>query len=367
MINWLREINRSRNLFLKKQKLNLRLKLTCILTSKRNAKFSNQSSVSRHIVFPFIGKGIGDGIVIGGIINSLTKNNYKVSIVADKRTHFLFAHHPGVENAFLYDKKSPHDTYEKLKACNPITFVDSHEITHSSADTFNIIRFAKPAHTIGFNNGYSIYDRVVKLSNPLGHVSTRYVDLLNHLDIEVNSAYDYCVFIPDQNKAEALEFLANTKGKRIVSFVPYGSVIERFFSEEQITTILSHLSNLNKHIHIVIIGEQHKIQHIPNSDNITKNTLTSFLTAAQIINESSVIISPDTSIVHLSRAFNKRIICVYPFKTLSNGANNSIAWGANHKLATQINLMERRIMDSDINLIIKYIDAEIKKALMDSL
>ncbi|MGJ3448626.1 hypothetical protein [Enterobacter sp. PTB] len=56
-----------------------------------------------HLVIPFIGKGIGDAVVIGGAIDTLVKNNYRVSIIADKRTHFLFKEWSNLESLYFYD------------------------------------------------------------------------------------------------------------------------------------------------------------------------------------------------------------------------------------------------------------------------
>jgi ADP-heptose:LPS heptosyltransferase len=211
----------------------------------------------------------------------------------------------------------------------------------------------KPVKTIGFINKYKIYDQVISSYDLQGHISNRYTALLSYLELPSES-YEYSISVPEKNQDEAAKLLSGIKEKYIVTFAPYGSVRERFFSEQQIAAVLSYFSDSDD-VHVVIIGEQHKIKHIDDAKNVTKNHYSSFFTAAEIIKRCDLVISPDTSIVHLSRAFNKKIVCVYPFKILGNGANNAAVWGPNYALAHQIKLTERNIMDTDINIILNSI------------
>ncbi|MGX5055980.1 glycosyltransferase family 9 protein [Enterobacter asburiae] len=359
MIKWLRKVNRSKNYVLKRIKLRLKLNLLSSIASvTRNHKIGPKSH-SNHLIIPFIGKGIGDAVVIGGVIGMLVKHNYRVSVIADKRTYFLFKEWENLEGLYFYDPKNKMPLARILKNLPPFVFVDSHEITHSNVDTFDLIRIIKPYKIIGFTNKYRIYDEVVKINNPLAHISTRYIDLLEHLGISATD-YDYSVLIPDEDAKVARDFIQNTTRKKTIAFIPYGSVSERFFSDKQIKAITVHLAKYRDLFHVIIVGEQHKIKSIPDTDNVTKNTIPSFFSAAQIIKDSALVISPDTSFVHVSRAFKKKLICIYPFKILDSSADNADVWGPNYKLAIQVRLKERRLMDADIRSILTLIDEQLK-------
>lgn len=359
MIAWLRKVNRSKNYVLKRTKLRLKLNLLSTVTALARSLKAGREMDTNHLVIPFIGKGIGDAIVIGGVIETLVKHNFRVSVIADKRTHFLFKEWSNLEKLYFYDPKNKKELVKTLRKLNPFVFVDSHEITHSNVDIFNLIRIVKPSKTIGFTNKYRIYDDVVNVKNPLGHISTRYKDLLEHVGIAATD-YDYTVLIPGEDAEAAEKFIQKTTTKKIIAFIPYGSVSERFFSLEQIQAISRHVAQYHQLFHIIILGEQHKIKSIPDSECVTKNTTPSFFSAAQIIRDSALVISPDTSFVHVSRAFNKRLICVYPYKILVAPANNADIWGPNYTLATQVRLKERRVMDADILPILELIDQQIK-------
>ncbi|EFJ7595008.1 glycosyltransferase family 9 protein [Escherichia coli] len=359
MIQWLRKVNRSRNYILKRAKLRLKLNLLSTIATLSRTLKAEQDLSSNHLVIPFIAKGIGDAVVIGGVIDTLVKNNFRVSVIADKRTFFLFNEWENLDGLYLYNPDNKKELLNALAKITPFIFIDSHEITHSNIDTFNLIRLTRPYKTIGFTDEYRIYDEVIKIRNPLAHISTRYIDLLDHFGIPAED-YEYSVIIPHEDADASREFIKKTTDKKIVSFIPYGSVSERFFSDSQIKAITSHMAKYVNSHHMIILGEQHRIASIPDSENVTKNITPSFFSAAQIIKDSELVISPDTSFVHVSRAFKKKLICVYPFKILVAPADNADVWGPNYKLATQVRLKERRVMDADIRPILKLIDEHLK-------
>ncbi|MCM7511628.1 lipopolysaccharide heptosyltransferase family protein [Enterobacter hormaechei] len=359
MIKWLRKANRSKNYYLKRTKLKLKLSLLSEITARARSKNIGHDLGTDHLVIPFIAKGIGDAVVIGGVIDTLVKNDFQVSVIADKKTHFLFKEWTTLAGLYLYEPHNKKPLLNELKTIGPFAFIDSHEITHSNIDTFNLIRLARPFRTVGFTEKYRIYDEVINIKHPQSHISTRYVDLLERLGISVTD-YDYSVIIPEKDAAAARKFMQKTTDKKIISFIPYGSVSERFFSDLQIEAITNHISKYSHSYHTIIIGEQHKIAAIPDSENVTKNTVPSFFSAAQIIKDSALIISPDTSFVHVSRAFNKKIICVYPFKIIGESADNADVWGPNYKSAIQLRLKERRVMDADVRPILNMIDEQLK-------
>ncbi|SNY66901.1 glycosyltransferase family 9 protein [Enterobacter sp. CC120223-11] len=359
MKHFLKKLNRKKNYFLKSKKLALKLHLiTALAARKKSDNNLEYKDKLDYIILPFIGKGIGDAIVIGSVVETLANHGYRVLIISDKRTHFVFEHNKYVEKLFLYDKTNSREIIDELKRYPKSVFVDSHEITKDSVEAFKLIKDIKPFKTIGFNDKYKIYDHAITSYDILGHVSNRYVALLSYLNLP-EEAYEYSVAIPEKNKVEAAGFLSGLKAKYVVTFTPYGSVRERFFSEKQIVAVLDYFKTCSD-VHVVIIGEQNKIKHIPDDTNITKNHHGEFFTAAELVRCSDLVVSPDTSIVHLARAFNKRIVCVYPFKILSHGANNAVAWGPNYSRARQIKLVEKNIMDADINVILSAIEEEIQ-------
>lgn len=55
---------------------------------------------------------------------------------------------------------------------------------------------------------------MINISQPLGHISTRYVDLLNRLGIIVDD-YDYTVMIPEEDAQTARNFIRKITTKKL--------------------------------------------------------------------------------------------------------------------------------------------------------
>ena len=66
---------------------------------------------------------------------------------------------------------------------------------------------------------------------------------------------------------------------------------------------------------------------------------------AELIKKADLIVSPDTSIVHLARAFDKKMICIYR-KELGKEDKNSIIWGPNSEKAKVI-FVEEKVRDGE--------------------
>jgi len=66
---------------------------------------------------------------------------------------------------------------------------------------------------------------------------------------------------------------------------------------------------------------------------------------AELIKGANLVVSPDTSIVHLARAFDKKMICIYR-KELEKEDKNSILWGPNSEKAKVI-FVEEKVKDGE--------------------
>jgi ADP-heptose:LPS heptosyltransferase len=61
-----------------------------------------------------------------------------------------------------------------------------------------------------------------------------------------------------------------------------------------------------------------------------------------LIHEADMVISPDTSIVHISAAWKKPLVCVY-----KNITDNNDLWAPGYKNASQIIVNKRKISDME--------------------
>ena len=91
-----------------------------------------------------------------------------------------------------------------------------------------------------------------------------------------------------------------------------------------------------------------------------------FFYGACIVKLADLIITTDTSIVHLANAYNKRMICVYNNRRLDYGESNNIVWGPNYENALQLFTKANKgtpdgdyIRDFDVEEMYPYIDKDL--------
>ena len=108
---------------------------------------------------------------------------------------------------------------------------------------------------------------------------------------------------------------------------PYGASKHKSFSIETLEEIINYLKDKNIAIILVYFEDKYKELeffekkysnvYIPeNIDNILDTTL--------LIKKSDYVVSPDTSIVHIASALNKKIITVYPPKGGKYGVDHLV-------------------------------------------
>ena len=132
-----------------------------------------------------------------------------------------------------------------------------------------------------------------------------------------NKSYD--VFYPEKNKLDALSFLSLFESSKIIIGLNIeGSNDEKKISNEDVKKIILGLHAINNNIIIILLhkpGDKDWIsQLIPNEASLyafPSYPTESILDLAAIIDSLDLIISPDTSIVHMACAFNKPLVAIY--------------------------------------------------------
>ena len=175
------------------------------------------------------------------------------------------------------------------------------------------------------------------------HISELYIKILKFLGIKnINSSYD--VFSSDY----LLKSL-DLKNKKYCVFNPYAASKHRSFSTENIEKILKIILEKD-YEKLILIGNEDKIRELKKL-NISKENKVKIIETrgmsevAELIKGANLVVSPDTSIVHLARAFDKKMICIYR-KELGKEDKNSILWGPNSEKAKVI-FVEEKVKDGE--------------------
>lgn len=144
------------------------------------------------------------------------------------------------------------------------------------------------------------------------------IDILRLLNINpINKHYD--IFLSQLHKSKSSKFLSKfDQSKVLIGFNLEGSSIDRRISKEDATIIIEGLAKISKNIIFLLINK-------PGNDKITNEIITneissfvfpclrtnSVLDIAAIINDLDLVISPDTSIVHMACAFKTPLLAIY--------------------------------------------------------
>jgi ADP-heptose:LPS heptosyltransferase len=335
LLEYIKYLNRQRNLKIKPFKVAIKLAL---LNRKKKARSKFFLEKYHSVAILMNDQGIGDAIVTSYLIHTLRENGFSVYVVAEKRIVFLFEEFISVDGVLFYDKKKSIKQIKKqlinIKIDVVVDLVDQGDNTVRRSQ---IIQAIAPLHTIGFNQEkFKLYDTSIPYKQYTTHISMRSQKILELMNIQ-SSLIKYHINIPTNIELTVKDF-ANSfhkQNKKIIIFNPYGSNNARSFSHSQINMIVSFLSLYDNYVTIVV-GEPNKISHIQTKKNIVINPFTSFFATVALVKFSNLVISVDTSIVHIASVYNKKMLCVYNNRIIDNKFINNFVWGPNYPNAIQI-------------------------------
>ncbi|XKM14285.1 glycosyltransferase family 9 protein [Orbaceae bacterium ac157xtp] len=277
--------------------------------------------------------GIGDGVVFTFLIKSLQDQGIKVTVIAESRILFLF------DDLIKVDRVIKFENIKKLKKqvknLNIDLVIDMFDINPLIEKRINIIYALKPKHTIGFNQTSNIFDTSIIYEEFNTHVTTRIARLLDLLQINYDKV-KYHIEIPNNALNEVKTFIKNhdLTNKKIVVFNPFGSFDAKSFSYDQIESISEFLSKYD--VVTIITGENKKLININTQhNNVIKGTFSSFESVVALISLCDLLISVDTSVVHVANTFNTPLISIYTNMVIGK-FNSNFVWAPNYANAKQI-------------------------------
>ena len=158
------------------------------------------------------------------------------------------------------------------------------------------------------------------------HITNRYLAYLIKLGLKKESIdISYDIYLKDEKKYETFFYKIKENKKLILH--PYGASKHKSFNIETLENIITYLKDKDIAIILVYFGDKYKelefLEKKYKSVYIPKK-IESILNTAILIKKSDYVISPDTSIVHIASAFNKKMITVYPPKGGKYGVDHLV-------------------------------------------
>ena len=352
-INFIKKTNRKRNYWTKDIKL-------CVKSFKLRRSKLDLLQVKK-ITIQSCKNGLGDAIIISGLPKILKKYGYHISILTLESNSFLFKDNPNIDEIICVDKKLTIAQIKKLKSLECDLFIDPNNKTSYSYWIFKLIKLIKPKHTIGINypKYFRIYDSIIEYKEYHSHITKRFIYILKKLNIDISEKnYHYDIHYPKKYDIEIKKFLANYENQLICIFNPYASSERRSFSLKQIQEIIINCSKFSN-LTTIIVGSAKKISLISagEKENIIFNKLEHFFYTIALIKHCDLVISVDTSIVHIANAYNKPLISVYSSEidNLNPKYENDYVYKPNYDKAIQIIAPNKAAKNLDIHIINDYL------------
>lgn len=299
-------------------------------------------SVNHILIINWHGK-IGDAIISSFIFRELKKKaNINISIITTKELQPIYKYY-NADNIYIIN--SNHSLIDINNIANSIKKVDA------------IIPLFG---TLGFNDLYLIKkltplyvfstDKTLKLSNKkfLQEIENKFVN-------EIYCKILECMKIED---IDDRYIIPHTKKKTDIMkydilFNPFGSRIDKSLSINKSVSLLKKINKADSNLKIVILFSPKTksiakdIAKKTNHKNIilAENIFT-IKDSIELISESNIVISVDTSIVHIAIGMNKQIISIY-----YQAADNFNVWLPKRTSSTKVifSLGKNNYMKKDMN------------------
>ncbi|OCG36713.1 glycosyltransferase family 9 protein [Gilliamella sp. Gris1-4] len=310
-----RQLNWKRNFITKKIKYFIFIKFLSLFTIFLRSKKNSLIPCSVKKVLVIRNDCIGDMIVTTPFIRYLSMAGYKVYVSSRKNSLEILSNNPYVTDCFLYDD----GTFSKLM--RSLKIIRKHQFDlaidarfHRRLDLRHLFFciFVKTSHLLSYNkSNIKSFNISLPYYKTTEHVTNQLKYYLDYLDINYDS-FGYDIFI-DSIKDKDVDLFINNNIKPKEKFVvinPYGGSDYRCLSELQILMLCNLFKSYYQEYRIVIIGQGGNFDKLCIPSTI-KFQSPSILDVFPLIKKADLVISVDTSIVHVASAFSTKCISIY--------------------------------------------------------
>ena len=293
--------------------------------------FLEDNNIKSIIFLRYDGK-IGDMIVNSLMFREIKKvyPDIKIGVVARGAAIDIIKDNVNVDKIYEYrkDRKKIKDLALKIKKEKYDLLIDFSEMLR--VNQMMLINLCEARFNIGLDRkDWKLFDLSIESGKDFKwteHITNRYLAYLIKLGLKKeNIDISYDIYLKDEKKYE--DFFNEIKENKKIILNPYGASKHKSFNIETLENIITCLKDKDIAIILVYFGDKYReleaLEKKYTNVYITKN-ITNILDTALLIKESDYVITPDTSIVHIASAFNKKMITVYPPKGGKYGVDHFV-------------------------------------------
>jgi ADP-heptose:LPS heptosyltransferase len=261
----------------------------------------------KHILLINWNGKIGDAIVSSFLFREIRKiENITISVITTEHLKSLYTNYYNADNVYIV--KNGFTLFDLIKVLNKIKDVDT------IVPSMGILGFKEIYFISKLNpkNVFSLDEELglsnIKISENL-FIHEIFYFILQKLDVhDINDKYIVPINMDNLKFVKGYDILLN----------PFASRIDKSLSIEKSIEILNLIGQTypNKNIGVIYSPNTKKIAFDIMKKVIYENIyiidyIDSFYDSINLINKSNIIISVDTSIVHIASGLNKKLIAIY--------------------------------------------------------
>ena len=296
-----------------------------LLTHKKTTTFDIKNA--RNILFLRYDR-IGDMVITTPVFRELKREypEINISVLASNANQTVLHNNPYVDKVYInYKNNLFKDLPTLLKLRNNKYDVcvefDHSVIPHSIAR----LRIIKPKKVISVvkegrygvkGSELELYDYFTEKSKD-AHFQDIWLNTLTPFGVTPKSK-QYDLFCTKQQKRKAVDFLLQFQKKIIIGINLEGAVKGKKITSDKLEEICRGIYHSNKDVQIILLSSSKIHKNIVRlSQNMRlpyvapSYKTASVLDVAALIERLNLVISPDTSIVHIASAFNKPVISIH--------------------------------------------------------
>jgi ADP-heptose:LPS heptosyltransferase len=310
----------------------------------KSGKILTLSSIKSLIFLRTDGK-IGDTVVSSFLYREIKIKypNIKIIVLCNKSNKEILKYNKNVDKLyevgnFLFNDIS---VFKNLRKQNISLVIDFFPFNPRFKHLL-MLRIISAKFLIGFNkNSYKMYNLSINEDFFSVHITEMYKYILNLLKI-ANPNLKYEIPFTSKEENPALELINNHKYKYNIIINPFSSSKHRCLSVKKLKNLIDIVKNSFDCCIFILCQEKNKRKEIfLENDGTIIASFRSILESAALIKYADSIITPDTSIVHIAAAFDKKTIALY--SDYSNSYEKTdIIWGPNNLNAVQLSVDTKR-------------------------
>jgi ADP-heptose:LPS heptosyltransferase len=302
--------------------------LLCKVLLDKGTKISLDTSVIKRVLILRNDK-IGDMIVTTPLFRELKKNypNLVIDVVASSANKDIIRHNPHINEVIVWDKKGIANDVEQIRKIRK----NNYDVIFNTLNIFSLpflmrIKLLGAKYLIGFNiekyqtntKHLGMFDYTVDCVRNR-HILESYFSAFENFGLK-QIDYRYELFGVEMHAAKTRAFLDGIGGhyKGLVCFNYQGSCSTRTINKADAVQFCRELSDKYGDSAVIVIyppSDKALAGEIVDAVN-QRNVFLSFetehiLELASLIRECDVVISPDTSVIHLASVYNKKILGFY--------------------------------------------------------